>query len=344
MSAFPPAVSVIIPTYNRASILGQTLESVFGQTITPSEVIVVDDGSTDGTAQVVQQLLVKYPDWSSRLRFVQQANQGKSAALNHGLKLVRHDWIAYNDSDDLWLPTKLEQQFATIARFPECGVCFTDSRFVNNPEMNFTAFAQVRKPYRGAAGMIADPLPRVCRPPHGIYMQSVIVHRDIMKRVSGFDTRFWVSQDTDFVFRLARESPFCYVSEALVHVDRRADRKVGLTTEFDRRGLVRIAEAELMFEKWLASVSDGQPAIRRRILSLLRDVRTEAGALHLHSGEYKAARAALMSALRTRFSLTVFAKFFLVSVSPRFATQLWTAYRRIKLFGRLPRLHALPQQ
>lgn len=344
MSAFPPAVSVIIPTYNRASILGQTLESVFQQTISPSEVIVVDDGSTDGTAHVVRELVAANPQWADRLRFVQQANQGKSAALNHGLKLVRHHWIAYNDSDDLWLPTKLERQLAAISRFPQCGMCFTDSRFVNNPEMNFTAFKQVRKRYRDTTGMIADPLSRVCTPPHGIYMQSVIVRRDVMDRVKGFDQRFWVSQDTDFVFRLARETPFCYVNEPLVHVDRRSDRKVGLTTEFDRRGLVRIAEAEMMFEKWLALLPTRQVVVRRQVQTLLRNIRSEAGGHHLHSGDYSAARAALGSALRTRFSPVVLAKYLVLMISPRAASLLWAAYRRLKLLGRFLRLQPATHQ
>src|SRR5687767_4767131 len=122
-----PSISVLIPTYNRASFLPSTLAIVFGQTLPPDEVVLVDDGSTDDTADVVKSLIAQNPDWEPRLCFIQQTNTGKSGALNAGLQVARGQWIAFNDSDDRWKRDKLEKQFAALARFPNCRVSFTET-------------------------------------------------------------------------------------------------------------------------------------------------------------------------------------------------------------------------
>ena len=110
------SVSVIIPTWNGERYLGTALDSVFAQTIQPLEVIVIDDGSTDNTADVAR----AYP-----VHLELCTHQGAAAARNTGVTLARGDYIALLDCDDLWLPEKLELQLQTFAQVPELGVVFT---------------------------------------------------------------------------------------------------------------------------------------------------------------------------------------------------------------------------
>ncbi|NOQ77328.1 MAG: glycosyltransferase, partial [Methylococcaceae bacterium] len=95
------SVSIIIPTFNRSALLERALESVNKQTVSDYEIIVVDDGSTDNTAEMIQ---TKFPE----VQYVLQPNRGVSSARNKGLKLAKGQWLAFLDSDDEWLPDKLE--------------------------------------------------------------------------------------------------------------------------------------------------------------------------------------------------------------------------------------------
>jgi len=115
-------VSVIIPTYNRAYVLPRAVESVLAQTHPSVEVVLVDDGSNDGTSELVASRWGGDP----RIRYVRQANAGASAARNHGIRLVEGDFAAFLDSDDEWLPWKLELQLAALAAFPKAGMVWTD--------------------------------------------------------------------------------------------------------------------------------------------------------------------------------------------------------------------------
>jgi glycosyltransferase involved in cell wall biosynthesis len=115
-------VSVIIPTYNRARCVIRAVGSVVGQTHGEVDVIVVDDGSTDETRAVVNDTYGSDP----RVRYVRQDNRGVSAARNHGIRLVKGDFAALLDSDDVWKPFKLELQLACLRAFPDAGMAWSD--------------------------------------------------------------------------------------------------------------------------------------------------------------------------------------------------------------------------
>ena len=118
-----PTVSVIIPTFNRSKLVVNAIRSVLCQTYRDYEIIVVDDGSTDDTAEA----LTPYMD---RIRYVYQANLGPGAAQNRGIQLARGKWISILASDDLWLPTKLEAQLKVVTMLGNgFGACFTDCDF-----------------------------------------------------------------------------------------------------------------------------------------------------------------------------------------------------------------------
>jgi len=125
-------VSVIVPTFNRAPLIGQTLAAILAQTALPAEVIVADDGSTDDTAAVVQRYgaSVRY----HRVEPKDARKIGTSAARNLGVSLATSSWIAFCDSDDLWLPAKLERQFRVHALCPAIEHSFSDFSYVVSGE------------------------------------------------------------------------------------------------------------------------------------------------------------------------------------------------------------------
>ena len=118
MTEFPQRVSVVIPTYNRCELLKQTIQTVLQQTIPVHEIIVVDHGSTDGTAAA----MAEFPP---KVRLFTQKNSGVAVAFNHGMAQATGDWIAFLGSDDFWKPTKLERQFEYLNRHPRCGLVHT---------------------------------------------------------------------------------------------------------------------------------------------------------------------------------------------------------------------------
>ncbi len=114
--------SVIIPAYNRAALIGATLDSVLAQNHPVSEVLVVDDGSTDNTREVVREYETRS---QGIIRLIEQKNAGPSVARNHGLSLCKGDYVAFLDADDLWLPTKIQKQLALLQSDPTAVACYT---------------------------------------------------------------------------------------------------------------------------------------------------------------------------------------------------------------------------
>ena len=113
-----PSISVVIPCYNAAAFLRATIESILGQTHPVLEVIVVDDGSTDDSANIAE-------SFGPPVRVIRQPNQGESAARNRGIEAAAGEWVAFLDADDLWLPTKVELQAEAIRSAPADVVCVT---------------------------------------------------------------------------------------------------------------------------------------------------------------------------------------------------------------------------
>jgi len=143
-----PAVSVIIPTYNRAALVGEALASVQAQSFRDFEVLVVDDGSTDATPEVLAA-------WREVRVLRHPRRRGVSAARNTGVAFARGEWLAFLDSDDLWLPAKLARQMAYLAGRPDLSLCQTDETWVRRG-------ARVNQPptHRKVAGWIFEPLLR----------------------------------------------------------------------------------------------------------------------------------------------------------------------------------------
>jgi glycosyltransferase involved in cell wall biosynthesis len=314
-----PKVSVIIPTYNRVATVGNAIDSALGQTFSDLEVIVVDDGSSDDTGRILQET------YGDRIRYFAQANQGASAARNKGLAEARGEWIALLDSDDLWEKEKLEWQFKALERFgAQCGACYTDVRFMNYPETR-TMFQLAEESYRheGTMGINAE-AQRVLLSPGGAGMVictcSFLARADVVGRAGGFDMNLRFGEDSEFMFRLALLTDFCYVNRSLVLVDRSPAevRHVGVSSEWNKLEFW-LRGTQVKLEGLLRMGDAIPPKIRKLIREQLGGVHSGWANWYLETEQYAKAREAALRAVRLDLNLNLAAKCLLTWISPRLA-------------------------
>lgn len=197
------SVSVIIPTYNYGRFVGEAIESVLAQTLRAREVIVVDDGSTDDTAEVLRR-------YKGHIQIVRQQNGGVSAACNNGARLATGKLLAFLDADDVWLPRKLECQVGRFIEEPELGLvhCGVEEIDANGNVL--------RTRLEGLEGWVAREML--------LYRRAVIlgggsgavISKDAFHAVGGFDERIAVSQDWDIHYRVAVRWKVGFVPEVLL--------------------------------------------------------------------------------------------------------------------------------
>jgi glycosyltransferase involved in cell wall biosynthesis len=197
----PPRVSVIIPTYNRTALVAEAVASVLAQTWRDFELLVVDDGSTDHTLEV----LSPFREEIKLLR--RRTRRGVAAARNLGLAAARGEWLAFLDSDDLWFPEKLARQMAYLARHPQILICQTDEVWVRQG-------GRVNKPrtHQKVGGRIfLQSLERCFVSP-----SAVVLHRRLFLEAGGFDETLPAAEDYDLWLRLSWRYEVGLVPEALV--------------------------------------------------------------------------------------------------------------------------------
>lgn len=224
-------VSVVIPTFDRESVLPRALDSVFAQTRPPAEVIVVDDGSTDSTVRCLE---VEYP----QVELLTQENRGVSAARNRGIEAASEEWIALLDSDDEWTPTKLERQFDRLATHPENLVCHTDEIWIRHHRR-----VNPKRKHAKYGGRIFQ----YCLPLCAMSPSSILVHRSVFDAVGLFDEEMPACEDYDLWLRICARYPVLYLDEALVvkyggHPDQLSRRIWGLD-RFRIRALEKILDS-----------------------------------------------------------------------------------------------------
>ena len=186
-----PRVSVVIPTYNRAWTLGEAIDSALGQTFESFEVLVVDDGSTDGTAK----LLGRY---GSAVRVLRQTNQGVSAARNAGIRSARGELIALLDSDDLWRPEKLARQVAYFDALPGALICQCQEIWIRNGVR-----VNPKQRHRKPAGDIFSRSLELCL----VSPSAVMMRRRLLSQVGFFDESLPACEDYDLWLRVSARFP-----------------------------------------------------------------------------------------------------------------------------------------
>ncbi len=185
-------VSVVIPAYNAGRFLAETLESVFAQTHEPLEVIVVDDGSTDATADIAR----RFP-----VNLLSGSNGGRSVARNRGVEASAGQLIAFCDADDVWLPTRVERQVELLGENPDVDIASCLIEVFVEPGIDPPSWLR--------------PVDLETR--RGMQPSALLVRRSLLRRVGLFDPQYVISQDADWIARaLGSGASMGFVEEALV--------------------------------------------------------------------------------------------------------------------------------
>ena len=282
-----PRVSVVIPAYNAAAHIAEALASLRAQTCKEMEVIVVDDGSVDRTAEIVVQ---GFPE----VRCIRQANGGASSARNRGVQEARGEWVAFLDADDAWHPDKLRAQLALMQRHPEVRLCRTLG--------SETPLTDVATLPDGRDGLPAHELftslaPTLMNP--YFTTSTVMVRRDAFLAVGGFDTSLKIAEDIDLYLRILLEAPTVLLLKAVAVFKRPVPGSLG---DDDEAGYVQLLSVyERFFQRnpeLLRSV--GSSVIRRSMAELWARY---AGSLRRKGKRWPAMRAAARSMLTRPSSL-----------------------------------------
>jgi len=236
-------VSVIIPTYNHARFLSQAIESALGQTQQPAEVIVVDDGSRDQTADVLAA-------FAGRIRPLRQMNRGVAAARNAGAGLASGEFFAFLDADDIWLPPKLERQIACFLAESDLGLVHCGVEEIDE------SGAGLKRREDGLEGWVAHELLLFRRAVILGGGSGVMIPRAVFEDAGGFDERLSTSADWDLYYRIASRWRVGFVREVLLQYRLHGS---------NMHGNVRAMERDMLFALGKAfDNTERKPGVARR--------------------------------------------------------------------------------
>jgi glycosyltransferase involved in cell wall biosynthesis len=253
----PPIVSVIIPTYNRWPLVREAIESVLAQRYSSFELIVVDDGSTDGTAG-------KLAEFGTKLRVIEQPHTGVSAARNKGAAAAGGRYLAFLDSDDLWLPQKLAIQTAFMDYHPEIAICQTNEIWLRRG-VRVNPKAKHRKP----SGDIFQRSLDLCL----VSPSAVMMTRELFYQSGGFDESLPVCEDYDLWLRIATGHSVPLIPDALTvkrggHSDQLSHSQWGMD-RYRIAALEKLLRADLAGERREWTIE----ALRRKVVLLSQGAR-----------------------------------------------------------------------
>jgi glycosyltransferase involved in cell wall biosynthesis len=248
-----PQVSVVIATYNRANFLPETIDSVLQQTFQEYELIVVDDGSTDGTRTLLQ----SYP---SRVSYLYQQNRGPSAARNLGVRHARAPWIAFQDSDDLSKPDHLETLYAYANDHPDCGMVFANGAYLGGPFRKRETIIPEAKSRRLANNgvRLVDLFEKSV-----VRLQASLISKEAYQIVGGHDESLRICMDLDLSFRLFMRYPVAYL-DRVVFLYRRHEDNSGQNEELRLTENIRVID-KLVAEFPAAEHDLGRRRIKQRM-------------------------------------------------------------------------------
>ena len=301
----PSLVSVIIPAYNCAQFLASALDSVFAQTYKLIEVIVVDDGSTDASADIVH----SYHD----VVYVRQNNRGPSAARNAGVGIAQGEFIAFLDADDLWEPAKLTEQIAILDANPRAGLVFSDMRLFDESESSqpsmFGKYGMTAD-FFGEETRVVDCVRKLVRA-NFIPTSSVVVRRQALVHTGGFDEQYRKAEDWDMWLRIALHFPVIYSPKLLV-----LKRVHDVNVSHDAEGM-NVAAVQVL-EKFDRENHVILSRLNVDINSVLRDGYRNLGYFYLRQVSTAQARAAFWRSLQLGFQLRALAYLISTFLGPWF--------------------------
>lgn len=320
----PIPVSVVIPAYRSERTIAETLESIKGQTRPPAEIIVVDDGSPDRSAEIAT---------GYGVRVLTQENGGPAAARNRGILEARGDWIAFADADDIWEPTKLGRQWQAHELCPEAGVICCDFRefrdevvvipsFFHWEEAHY--FELERTPLAPGVSHLRDFGEAFGHAAFFLFPSAVIVRRDLLLQAGLFDPALRnCTEDLDLLLRLLARTSLVTVEEPLMSY-RLHENNASRDELRVLRGRVEVAEK---VHNEPAAYPPGSVAQFARALP--NDL-TGIGRLLLAKGDHAAARRELGRSLRLRISARALALWAVSWLDPRVVDGLVAFKRRLR--------------
>jgi glycosyltransferase involved in cell wall biosynthesis len=331
-----PLISVVIPTYNRAHCLERAVDSVLAQTRGRVEVILIDDGSTDGTAQLVAR---RYGN-DSRVKYFPQANAGVTAARNSGLARVAGDYIALLDSDDVWKPWKLQVQLACMEKHPEIGMVWTDMEAIG-PDGTVSDPAYLKKMYGCYSQFTMDEifssrfplnqiLPDAAEPMKSatlyvgdifpkmffgnlVHTSTVLLRRERFEKVKAFNEELKISgEDFDFHLRTTEHGPVGFVNLSSI------EYRVGMPDQLTHKKYMVYGAQNCL--RTITAAMQRQPERirfpRSRILHRFADVHAWIGEAMLENGQRTGARKHLLKSLLNNPWQPRTARLWMLSIAP----------------------------
>lgn len=276
-------VSVVIPVYNNGPYIAAAVTSVLSQTRQPTEIIVVDDGSTDGTAAALQ-------SYGNRIKYVYQQNRGEPAARNRGIRESQSEHIAFLDGDDLWRANKLELQMSYLQQNPDCALAYTD---MSTFDANGVIDASVKERFR-----MSLPSGRIFS---ALFMRalfgsgSVIIRRECVDKVGYFDEELLVGSDYEMWLRIARHFDVGAVDQPLLMYRHHATMSTrGLGLRMCNGIPWEVAVLTKILRLYPGAIDElGKPAIARRLAKPYADL----AYARLRRSDHKNARPLLRKAM-----------------------------------------------
>ncbi|CAN5312646.1 hypothetical protein BH10ACI1_BH10ACI1_07030 [soil metagenome] len=284
-------VSVIIPTYNYGRFISEAIESVLAQTYPIAEIIIVDDGSSDETEEIVKK-------FGKKVLYLQQKNAGVCAARNNGVANSSGDIIAFLDADDIWFPEKIEKQITKFSEDTKIGLVHCGMR-----EFNSETGKIIHLHTDGEEGWVADELLLFEK---GVIVGcggTIVISRKAFDKIGGFDTNLIVGEDWDFCYRIARKFKVGFVREVLVNY-----RNHGINAHLNVEEMER--STLIAWKKAFATDDEKILLLRRKAFGNLHKIL--AGS-YLHNGQYLGFVRNLFKSLWFRPSFLGYYLFLLVS-------------------------------
>jgi glycosyltransferase involved in cell wall biosynthesis len=277
-------ISVIVPTYNRERFVVKALDSVLNQSFTDYEIIVIDDGSTDGTRKALEAYL-------NKIKYIYQDNSGASAARNAGVKAANGEWLAFLDSDDEWKVDYLSKQIRGTGGIP--GICMQttnclfialDGKTGSYFEINGSLSEFDGRDYL----LLQEPFRFVVK--HGPWqLGSTIILRDAIMNAGLFDTSLKISEDFDLMARVALQGSFGMIREELVNIYRREESIECLTNQA-KMNPIQARESDARIYEKLKRIETLKYEERKALNELLSANRRGVGNLLLETGSIRGAR------------------------------------------------------
>ncbi|HEX4005016.1 MAG TPA: glycosyltransferase family 2 protein [Acidobacteriaceae bacterium] len=328
-----PLISVVIPTYNRARPTIAAIQSALAQTWTRVEILVIDDGSSDGSGDVLERFAAQTSTAERPILLLRQQNQGSSEARNTGISQAQGDYVALLDSDDTWCHDKLELQISALRQLGEsCGACVTDARLVNDSGMDITSFQVHNRNCSQAIGIARDALQLLAESFCGFWTSSLLARTDILRQIGGFDRDIAFAEDRDLHFRLALVTSIAYVNVPLVRIDRTPSPPGSACRPWDSADF-QFQQQRIMLQRWLTLDMAIPPQVRRAVELSLGSLYSSLANWHLQHARYREARQAMTRALRYRTRPGIIAKFALTWLTPAIARTIAPRTRQIGTGG-----------